>query len=53
MKRRILLFHTFVRIPDDGHIRRPKHVLANYNEHTLFTVLCHSGRVIETVTNTD
>jgi hypothetical protein len=44
-----LPFYAFVRLPDDGRIRWPKHVVAEYNEYVISVVLFYSDPVIDMI----
>jgi hypothetical protein len=33
-------FYAFVRLPDDGRVRRPKHIV-KHTENVMFIVLCY------------
>jgi len=45
-----LLFYAFVRQPDVGRIRWPKHVVAEYNEYIYnIIVLCYLDPVIDMI----
>ena len=47
LKKKKFLFYSFVRLHDDGRTRRPKHVVAKYNEYKILIVLCYSDPIID------